>query len=106
MLFHGFDDNVDGGGINLTHLTQAVDCSLKARKEQDRCGSNATTSRSLLHGSVKSTDAKENDDGVDKWVDGCFDGCVDDCFNGYVDGRIDCYVDDCAECGDNHLIVI
>eukprot|EP00957_Ditylum_brightwellii_P132204 10080737-Ditylum_brightwellii.AAC.1 len=65
MLFHGVDDCVDGGDNHFTHLTQAVDCCLKSRKD------------------VKSTDEKEDDDGVDEYVDGCFDNC----FGGCVDSH-------------------
>eukprot|EP00957_Ditylum_brightwellii_P101087 7704328-Ditylum_brightwellii.AAC.1 len=85
MLFHGVEDSVDGGRSHLTHITQAVDCHLKARMKQNTCGLNVTYSRSVLYDSVKSTDAKEDDDAVD--------GCVDNCFDGCVDGHVDCCVD-------------
>eukprot|EP00957_Ditylum_brightwellii_P179596 13681114-Ditylum_brightwellii.AAC.1 len=101
MLFHGVDDSVDDGGSHLTHLTQVVDFHLKTRMEQNACGLNMTESRNVLYDNVKSTDAKEDDDGVDGCGDNCFDGCVDncfdgcddDCFDGCVDGHVDCCVD-------------
>eukprot|EP00957_Ditylum_brightwellii_P050568 3834696-Ditylum_brightwellii.AAC.1 len=61
-----------------------VGCCLKLRKEQNTCGPNATKSRSVLYHSMKSADAKEDDDGIDECVDGYFNGCVDNCFNGCV----------------------
>eukprot|EP00957_Ditylum_brightwellii_P197076 15014197-Ditylum_brightwellii.AAC.1 len=80
MLFQdSVEDSADGGNNHLTHLTQAVDCCQKLRKEQNVCGPNATKSRSVLYHSVKSTDAKEDDDGVDGSFDGCVDGHVDCC---------------------------
>ena len=61
------------------------------------CNPNLTKSRSVLYHSVKSTDAKEDDDGVDGCIDGCFDSHVDCCV-GKEDG-----VDDSADGGNNHL---
>eukprot|EP00957_Ditylum_brightwellii_P057146 4330183-Ditylum_brightwellii.AAC.1 len=104
---NGVEDSVDGGGKHLTHFTQVVDCFLKLRKEQNACGPNATKSRNVLYHSVKSTDAKEDDE----CVDGCIDGFVYNCFNRSVDSHVDCCVDDGKEDGvvdsvdggDNHL---
>eukprot|EP00957_Ditylum_brightwellii_P112123 8549190-Ditylum_brightwellii.AAC.1 len=101
MLCYGVEDSVDGGDNHLTHLTQVVGCCLKPIKEQNACSPNITKNRSVLYDSMKSTDAEEEDDGVD--------GCVDDCFNGCVNGRVDCCagkedgVEDSADGGDNHL---
>ena len=68
----GVDDSVDGGDNHLTYVTQVVDCHLKSRKEQNVCGLNATKSTSVVYHIVKSTDAKEDGDGVDGCVDVCF----------------------------------
>eukprot|EP00957_Ditylum_brightwellii_P085012 6463827-Ditylum_brightwellii.AAC.1 len=43
------EDGVDGGNNHLTHLTQEVDCHLKARKKQNTRGPNATKNRSVLY---------------------------------------------------------
>eukprot|EP00957_Ditylum_brightwellii_P162810 12397984-Ditylum_brightwellii.AAC.1 len=81
MLFQAIvEDSADGADNHLTHLTQAVDCHQKSRKDQNVCGPNATKSRSVLYHSVKSTDAKEDDDGGD----GHFDR--------YVDSHVNCCV--------------
>eukprot|EP00957_Ditylum_brightwellii_P101473 7733023-Ditylum_brightwellii.AAC.1 len=101
MLFHGVKDSADGGDKHLTHLTQAIDCHLTSRKEQHTGGPNTTKSRSVLYHGMKSTDGKEDYDGVDECVDGCFDGHVDghvDCCVGKEDG-----VEDNADGGDKHL---
>eukprot|EP00957_Ditylum_brightwellii_P050569 3834696-Ditylum_brightwellii.AAC.2 len=87
------------------------DCYLKLRKDQNMCGPNVAKSRSALYHSMKSADAKEDDDDVDECVDGCFDGCVDNCFNGCVDSHLNCCVDvgkedgveDSVDGSDNHL---
>eukprot|EP00957_Ditylum_brightwellii_P202385 15329929-Ditylum_brightwellii.AAC.1 len=84
ILFHGVEDSADGGDNHFTHLTQVVDCHLKLRKDQNMCGPNATRSRSVLYHSVKSTDAKKEDECVDECVDSHVDGCVD--------SHVDCYV--------------
>eukprot|EP00957_Ditylum_brightwellii_P130494 9955441-Ditylum_brightwellii.AAC.1 len=62
---------------------------MMSRKEKNVCNPNAMKSRSVLYHSVKSTDSKEEDDGVDDHVDSCFNGCVDDhvdCCIGKEDG--------------------
>eukprot|EP00957_Ditylum_brightwellii_P029050 2194710-Ditylum_brightwellii.AAC.1 len=70
MLFQdSVEDSADGGDNHLTYLTQVVDCCCKLRKEQNMCNPNAMKSRRVLYQSVKSTDAKEDDDGVDECVD-------------------------------------
>eukprot|EP00957_Ditylum_brightwellii_P065747 4987534-Ditylum_brightwellii.AAC.1 len=101
MMFHSVKDSADGGDNHLKHLTQAADCCLKSRHEQVACGPNATKTRSVLYHSMKSTDAKDDDDGDNECVDGCFNGCDDgyvDCCIGKEDG-----VEDSADGGDIHL---
>eukprot|EP00957_Ditylum_brightwellii_P073219 5566349-Ditylum_brightwellii.AAC.1 len=102
MLFHDVDNSVDGGDKHLTHLTQAVDCCLKARTEQNACGPNAMISRSELFGSTNPTSAKEDDE----CADGCFDRCVNDSFDrcvGHVDDGKEDGVDNSVGSGDKHL---
>eukprot|EP00957_Ditylum_brightwellii_P186400 14192298-Ditylum_brightwellii.AAC.1 len=102
MLFHGVDESADGGNNHLILLTQAIDCCLKARMEQNMCSPNAMINRSVLFGSAKSTGAKEDDE----YSNSCFNGCVADCFDGCVghvdDGKEDS-VDDSVDGGDKHL---
>eukprot|EP00957_Ditylum_brightwellii_P199546 15211418-Ditylum_brightwellii.AAC.1 len=102
MLFHGVGDSADGGDKHLTHLTQAVDCLLKARMEQNMCGPNAMISRSELLGSANSTGAKEGDECAGgrsgRCVNGCFDGCV-----GHVDDSKEYGADNSVDNGDKHL---
>eukprot|EP00957_Ditylum_brightwellii_P137105 10454060-Ditylum_brightwellii.AAC.1 len=59
MLFHGVGDKVDSGEKHLTHLTEAVDCCLKARSEQNTRSLNAMISRSVMLGSAYSIGAKK-----------------------------------------------
>eukprot|EP00957_Ditylum_brightwellii_P208937 15359597-Ditylum_brightwellii.AAC.1 len=85
----GVGDSADGGDNHLAHLTQVVDWCQNSRKEQNTCNSNAMKSRSVLYHSMKLTYAKEEEDGVDECVDGCFSRCVDihvDCCIGKEDG--------------------
>eukprot|EP00957_Ditylum_brightwellii_P173524 13211335-Ditylum_brightwellii.AAC.1 len=89
MLFHDVDNSIDGGHKHLTHLTQAVGCHLKAKREQNACGLNVMISRSELFGSANSTGAKENKECVDDHFDGCVNDCFDECVGHVDDGKED-----------------